>query len=154
LTVSVRLAEIDEAPVVREIMLLAYKEYEDTLPVTSGAHTETVEDVVADMEKGGAVLASEDGRFVGSARFRPEDTHLYVGRLAVLPSHRRRGVATAIMRFIEDHARTIGRDAIRLGVRDSLPSNVGLYKALGYEVASIGEHPRGPDRVWWMLKRL
>lgn len=124
------------------------------LPVESGAHAETLDDVLIDMRAGGAVLACEDDRPVGSARFVPEDDYLYVGRLAVLPSHRRRGVASAIMRFIEDAARLMERGKIRLGVRDSLPINVGLYQSLGYEVASIDPHPRGPDRVLWMLKRL
>ena len=151
--VGVRLAALDEAPVVREIMLIAYAEYQGALPVDSGAHVETVDDVLSAMRQGGAVLALDGEQPVGSARFTPEEEHLYVGRVAVLPSHRRRGVASAIMRFLEEVAPSHGRSAIRIGVRDSLPGNVGLYQSLGYEVVSIDPHPRGADRVWTMVKR-
>jgi ribosomal protein S18 acetylase RimI-like enzyme len=152
--VDVRLASLDEAPLVRDIMLKAYAEYEDALPVASGAHAETVETVVDDMRQGGAVLAVDGGEPIGSARFLPEGDHLYVGRLAVLPSHRRRGVATALMRFLEDVARCRGHAAIRIGVRESLPANVGLYESLGYAVVSIEPHPRGSDRVVTMLRKV
>jgi len=81
-----------------------------------------------------------------------EDVDLYVGRVSVLPSHRRRGVASAVMRFLEGVAAERGLAAIRIGVRDSLPSNVGLYQSLGYELVSIDPHPRGADRVWTMKK--
>lgn len=151
---TIRLATVDEAPVVRRIMLAAYAEYRGALPVDSGAHTETVDDVLKDMERGGAVLAEDDDLAVGSARYTTEEEYVYVGRLAVLPSHRRRGVGSAMMRFLEEVASHAGRDAIRVGVRDSLPINVGLYRSLGYEVTSVDPHPRGPDGVWTMVKRV
>lgn len=152
--VRVRLATLDEASLVREIMLAAYAEHQGVLPVESGAHDETVEDVLERMRAGGAILADDHERTVGSAQFTPEADVLYVGRVAVLPSHRRRGVASAMMQFMEGVASERGQVALRVGVRDSLPDNVGLYTSLGYEVASIDPHPRGPDRVLTMVKRL
>jgi ribosomal protein S18 acetylase RimI-like enzyme len=143
---------MDEAPLVRSIMRQAFGEYAGALPVESGAHTESLADVVAAMREGGAVLAFDRDEAIGSARFSPEAGDLYVGRVAVLPSHRRRGVASAMMRFLEGVAATRGCEAIHIGVRDSLPSNVGLYQSLGYELVSIDPHPRGPDRVWTMRK--
>jgi ribosomal protein S18 acetylase RimI-like enzyme len=154
MTLTVRLATLDEAPLVREIMLAAYTEHQGTLPVDSGAHAETVDDVLADMRQGGAILADDDGQAVGSARFMTEEENLYVGRLAVLPSHRRRGVASAMMLFLEGIALRSRRETIRVGVRESLPSNAGLYESLGYEVVGIDPHPRGPDRVLTMVKHI
>jgi ribosomal protein S18 acetylase RimI-like enzyme len=151
-TVNVRLATLGEAPLVRRVMQLAFAEYQGALPVDSGAHTETDEDVLAVMRKGGALLALEGDEVVGSARFTLEEEAVYVGRVSVLPTHRRRGVATAMMRFCEDIARSSGRRRVRIGVRDSLPSNVGLYQSLGYELVSVDAHARGPDRVWTMIK--
>jgi len=153
-TVSVRLATLDEAPIVRRIMQAAFAEYRGALPVESGAHTETVEDVQAVMHQGGALLAFEADEAVGSARFTLEEDAVYVARVSVLPTRRRRGVASAMMRFCEDIARSEGKARVRIGVRDSLPSNVGLYQALGFELVSIAAHPRGPDRVWTMIKRV
>jgi ribosomal protein S18 acetylase RimI-like enzyme len=153
-TVSVRLASVDEAPLVRWIMRQAFAEYAGALPVESGALAESLADVVTAMAQGGAVLAFACQEAVASARFKGINDGLYVGRVAVLPAHRRRGVASRVMRFLEDLAATQGHAAICLEVRDSLPSNVGLYQSLGYDLVSIDPHPRGPDRVWTMRKRV
>jgi ribosomal protein S18 acetylase RimI-like enzyme len=136
--------------VVHGIMRAAFVEYQGVLPVDSGAHTETVDDVRRVMEQGGAVLAFDGDQAVGSARFTNEDQGLYVARVSVLPSHRRRGIASAMMRYIEQLA---GGGRVRIGVRDSLPSNIGLYQSLGYELVSIDAHPRGNDKVWTMVKQ-
>jgi ribosomal protein S18 acetylase RimI-like enzyme len=134
-------------------MRQAFAEYAGLLPVESGAHSESLEDVLAAMRQGGAVLAYLGHDAVGSARYLPEETELYVGRVAVLPTYRRRCIASAMMRFLEGVAAAHGRQSVRIQVRDSLPSNVELYRALGYELVSIDAHPRGPDMVW-TLRRL
>ena len=135
-------------------MQAAFAEYLGALPVESGAHAETDADVLNVMQRGGAILALDDLEPVGSARFILEPEELYVGRVSVLPSHRRMGIASTMMRFCEQLALQHGRTAVRIAVRDSLPSNVGLYQALGYEQVSFDPHPRGADNVWTMIKRL
>ena len=79
---------------------------------------------------------------------------LYVGRVSVVPEFRRRGVASRMMRFIEAHAPSLGRDSVSLKARGALPSNVELYRSLGYEVLVERAHPRGDDRELLMVKRL
>jgi ribosomal protein S18 acetylase RimI-like enzyme len=137
-------------------MLQAFAEYAGALAVESSALVETVDDVVSMMRQGGAILAfaSNSQDAVGSARFKLEPGTLYVGRVAVLPTHRRLGIGSAMMRFLERVAMVHARDSITIQVRDSLPSNVGLYRSLGYTVARIDPHPRGPDRVWTMKRCL
>jgi ribosomal protein S18 acetylase RimI-like enzyme len=151
---TLRLATLDEAGLVRAIMLAAFGEYAGALAVESSALAESVEDVESAMRSGGAVLALLDAEPVGSARFRPEAGGLYVGRVSVLPAFRRRGVASALMRYLEGVAAERQREVIHVDVRDSLPGNVKLYQSLGYEVVAIEPHPRGPDRVWTLHKRL
>lgn len=136
------------------IMQAAFEEYRGQLAVASSALDESVADVAEVMARGGAVLALLGDEPVGSARFVVETDEVYVGRVAVLPRYRRQGIASAIMRFIEAHLSELGRTSIRLAVRDSLPSNVGLYRGLGYEVISVQAHPRGADRVWTMRKTI
>jgi ribosomal protein S18 acetylase RimI-like enzyme len=133
-------------------MLAAFAELQGALPVDSGAHAETVDDVRAVMQRGGAVLALLEDALVGSARFMVEPDALYVARVSVLPSHRRQGVASAMMRFLEHLAPSFDRTSVRIGVRESLPSNVALYRSLGYEVTSVNAHPRGDDNVLTMVK--
>ena len=57
MTVSVRLASMDEAPLVRSIMRQAFAEYAGALPVESGANAESLDDVVAAMREGGRTRA-------------------------------------------------------------------------------------------------
>jgi hypothetical protein len=59
-----------------------------------------------------------------------------------------------MMGYLEQVGAAGRHKALRIEVRDSLPSNVGLYMKLGYERVSIDPHPRGPDRVWTMRKWL
>jgi ribosomal protein S18 acetylase RimI-like enzyme len=133
-------------------MRSAFAEYAGKLPQESGALRESLADVQNAMAQGGAVLAFIGDLPVGSARFEPDGDGLYVGRVAVLPEYRRQGIASALMAFLEDHARATRKAWIRIGVRESLPSNIALYETLGYETLKV--EPHGADRSRTMLKRL
>ena len=87
----------EQAEIVRELMLAAFAEYESVLTVPSSAMWETIEDVAGHIALGGAVLARLGSETVGSGRFELRDDHVYIGRLSVLPPHRGRGVAAAMM---------------------------------------------------------
>jgi ribosomal protein S18 acetylase RimI-like enzyme len=126
-------------------MQAAFEELRSVLQPPSSSHAESVADVERAMAQGGAVLAWDDDQAVGSARFARHPEHMYVGRVSVLPTHRRRGIATAMMRFLEELARREGRRSVEIAARASLPSNVRLYEGLGYEVVRVEPHPRGPE---------
>jgi GNAT superfamily N-acetyltransferase len=136
-------------------MQAAFEELRPVLQPPSSAHAESVADVERAMATGGAVLAWDADQPVGSARFRLYPEHMYVGRVSVLPTHRRRGIATAMMGFLEDLARQAGRACVEIAARAALPSNVRLYEGLGYAVIRVEPHPRGPEMsVVHMRKRL
>ena len=139
---------------VHSIMRTAFAEFQGTLQPDSGANRETVEDVQAAMREGGAVLAWDGPEAIGSARYVIHLDHLYVERVAVLPSHRRRGIASKLMACMEERARELGRPRIRVGVRMSLTGNVDLYRSLGYATIEVVPHQRGPDRIASMVKEL
>jgi ribosomal protein S18 acetylase RimI-like enzyme len=126
-------------------MQAAFEEYRGVLEPPSGAHEETLADVERAMAHGGAVLAWDGDQAVGSARFQLHPEHVYVGRVSVLPTHRRRGIASAMMRFVEELAQRHGRRWVEIAARASLPSNVRLYEALGYTITEVEPHPRGPQ---------
>jgi ribosomal protein S18 acetylase RimI-like enzyme len=152
--VRVDLAGVDDAPVVHRIMQESFAEYAGRLQPPTGSLAETVEDVAAFLRRGGAVIAWLGSTPVGAARFEQTDDWLYVGRVSVLPAYRRRGLARAMMRYIEDMAASQGLSSIQVGVRMSLPSNLALYRELGYELTEIRPHPKGPDRIGWLKKPL
>lgn len=55
----------------------------------------------------------------------------------VCPAHRRRGIATALMRVAEAAARQAGCDRLGLQVDAHNPAAIGLYQALGYVTRSL-----------------
>jgi ribosomal protein S18 acetylase RimI-like enzyme len=69
--------------------------------------------------------------------------HAHVFLLYVMPEHRRRGIAKALMRHAEDWARARGDFQIGLQVFQSNQSALGLYHQLGYQTQSL-----------WMVKPL
>jgi len=141
---TVTLATVADAPLVHRIMLAAFEEYRGVLEPPSSTHNETVEDVRRAFDTGGAALAWVGDQAVGSARFQPRPNYLYVGRVSTLPDWRGRGIASALMTFLAGHARTLALPEVRVEVRLSLPSNVALYRRLGFHTVSEQPHPRGP----------
>jgi len=149
-------ATVEQAALVHRIMIESFAEYLGVLEPASSAHDETVQDVVDDMGKGGAVIAWLGGEPVASARWRIEPDYMYIGRVSVLPAFRGRGNAHAMLDHIENIARHLGITRLRLGVRMVLPQNIELYQKAGYSIAEIIKHPKGNGHaeVAYMEKRL
>ncbi|MBK8029100.1 MAG: GNAT family N-acetyltransferase [Chloroflexi bacterium] len=148
-------ATVDQASIVHRIMLDAFEEYRGVLEPPSGAHIETVEDVINEMQHGGAVIAWLDDEAIGSGRWRIEpEGYLYIGRVSVLPAFRGRGAARAMLEHMEQIARQRGITRLRLVVRMLLPQNIEMYRKQGYEIAEIIKHPRGNTEVVYMEKQL
>ncbi len=147
MNLSIRLATIEEAPLVHKVMQAAFAEYIGVLNPPSGANRETVVDVEEGMRLGGAALAWDGQTAVGSARFRYEVDYVYVGRVAVIPECRGKGVGLALMRFIEGVIVGQALLSIRVVVRMQLPQNITFYEKLGYKVIEIGPHPKAGDQV-------
>ncbi|MFM6038960.1 MAG: GNAT family N-acetyltransferase [Sphaerospermopsis kisseleviana] len=69
------------------------------------------------------------------------DRHAHIFLLYVVPSHRRRGIAKALMQHIENWAKQRGDRQIGLQVFTSNTPALNLYQNLGYQTQSI-----------WMIK--
>jgi ribosomal protein S18 acetylase RimI-like enzyme len=154
MSIEVRLATPDEAPLVREIMRAAFAEYIGVLNPPSGANLETLEDVQKAIAAGGATLAWDGDQAVGSARFRVELDYLYVGRLGVLPEHRGKGIGVKLMGYMESLVTEKGLGSIRLSVRMSLPGNLTFYEKLGYSILEVNDHPKGIEKIATLVKSL
>ena len=63
----------------------------------------------------------------------------YLSDLAVSPSHRKRGLATALVRRCEDLALGWGYDKLYIKVRRDNESARRLYGRMGYAVVEGGE---------------
>jgi GNAT superfamily N-acetyltransferase len=85
---------------------------------------------------GAFLVASVDGRPVDCCawRTRPDDPDAAeVKRLYTAPGWRGRGVASALVRAVEESARAAGRTRIVLETGRAQPEAIALYTKLGYD---------------------
>lgn len=80
------------------------------------------------------VVAEIDGALVGAVIAGFDGVRGWIYHLAVSPAHRRRGIATRLMRGAEATLRALGCPKINLQVRATNPSVVAFYQTLGYQV--------------------
>jgi ribosomal-protein-alanine N-acetyltransferase len=62
---------------------------------------------------------------------------IHINTLAVAASHRRRGIATTLLRFVFDEGRTAGMRRATLDVRRSNEAALQLYRRLGFVVKAV-----------------
>lgn len=95
---------------------------------------------VQDVERAtGAALALLGDRPVGSVRFEVTADALRFRRLVVHPAARGSGIGSAIVDWLEAHARSLGLSEIRADARSVQPDNRPYYLARGYEVLGYSD---------------
>jgi ribosomal protein S18 acetylase RimI-like enzyme len=139
-TVTLREATCDDAPTIVAVLQAAFEEYRGRLDPPSGAHRETVEKVRDVMRTARAVLALDGDQVAGCVFYASEDEHIDLFRLAVLPTHRRRGVGCALVEYVESRALALGIPRVQLGVRVALPRNRAYYERMGYRFLEARTH--------------
>jgi predicted N-acetyltransferase YhbS len=77
---------------------------------------------------------------VGSALWNEQDGGLYLGRLAVVPAWRGRGVAKALVAAAEEAARRMALPRIHLSTRLVLFDNRRLFAACGFVESACHPH--------------
>ena len=154
-------------------MLEAFEEYR-AFALPSSALDETLADIEAAMERGGALLVIDGARDVASVRFEvPEDARadverawtsdgatarvsrtgsLTFARLAVVPPARGRGLGAVIIARLEALAQSLGLGAVEITARSQQPDNRPYYERLGYRVTGYGERYGVPFLVTKMRK--
>jgi predicted N-acetyltransferase YhbS len=101
----------------------------------------TEADVAANLLAGGGTVAMVTNALAGSALWTEQDGGLYLGRLAVAPAWRRRGVARALVAAAEAAARSAGLPVMRLSTRLVLLDNRRLFAACGFVETTREAHP-------------
>lgn len=103
---------------------------------------------------GGAFLVvEEDGEPVACGGLRTLAPGLgEVKRMYVVPHARRRGHARRLLIALEDAARAVGLERVRLDTNAQQPEAVALYHACGY--AEIADYNGSPTATHWFEKGL
>ena len=110
-----------------------------TLDPPSSALQETEATMLAHLERGGGFVAGPD--LAGCVLWAEKAGALYLGRLAVSPAARGRGVAAALVGAVEQEARRRGLPRVHLGVRLALEGNRRLFTRLGFTETAQHAHP-------------
>ena len=96
------------------------------------------------------VIAELDGAVIGTGRLVEVDGDALLGRIAVLPAHRRQGVASLLIAALEREAQRRGFNEVSLHAQTYVQE---LYAKNGYAVAGAPFVEAGIDHVS-MIKSL
>jgi predicted N-acetyltransferase YhbS len=139
--IQLRQANETEASLLLEIMHAAFEEYRGRLDPPSGVHAETIESVQSKLKTATAVIAFVGAEAAGCVFYEQESTHLYLGRLSVLPQFRKLGVGRTLINSVEAQATKLRVPRVQLDVRIALPHLKAYYEKLGYRIVSYETHP-------------
>jgi ribosomal-protein-alanine N-acetyltransferase len=90
---------------------------------------------------------------VGFAIMRYGDDVAHLNLLAVAPAHRRRGVARALLQWLEETALTAGTFVIGLELREGNAAARAFYRLLGYrELGQIPGYYQGVENAIRMVR--
>ena len=92
------------------------------------------------------VVVYSDEDLVACGFLRETDQTIYIGKLAVKPSHRKRGILRSIVRIAEGLARDKRKAALELEARIELVENHRTFSALGFVKTGESRHA-GYDRA-------
>ena len=152
--ISLRQASDADVPTIAGLIHAAFKEYAGALDPPSGAHKESVENLREKLTSERAVLALLGDLAVGCVFYTDEGDQMYFGRLAVLPTYRNRGIAAALIAYVEQRARELGLPRVQLGVRVALPHLRARYERLGYRVIEERRHAGYVEPTYLVMEKL
>jgi predicted N-acetyltransferase YhbS len=98
----------------------------------SGALTETPETIAAALSFGGGAAFEEEEAIIGCVLWEEKGGGFYLGRLAVDPAFRRRGIARALVAAAEAAAVRRGLPLLHVRVRLALLDNRRLFATCGF----------------------
>jgi GNAT superfamily N-acetyltransferase len=130
-----------DAAAAAELIRAAFADQDVITDPPSSALRETAAIVADKLANGGGVGGECEGALIGVVLWTPEDDALYLGRLAVAPAWRARGLAGRLIDAVEAEARRRGVGWLRVQARLELPRNRLLFARRGYVEVGVRAHP-------------
>lgn len=142
----IRLALATDEPAIRACAEAAYGGY---VTAIGRKPAPMVADFAAQIAAGQVHVATgTNGALLGYVVFFPEDRHMHLEAVAVIPAAAGQGIGKQLIRFCESEARRAGLKAVHLYTNQRMTANLSIYPHLGYvEVGRRSED--GFDRVYY-----
>ena len=112
----------------------AFKRYE-TDPQPSSALNETEDSIRNELNQGTELFGVYDhDKLIGIVKCVLNNEYIYFSRLSVLPQNQGKGIATSLIKYLEDYAIQNNIFVSKCKVRKKEKDNIALYSKLGYEI--------------------
>ncbi len=148
--ITIRNAVISDAEEISRVTKNAFSGYK--IPVTPSAMTETLNDIINDINTKTVIVAEAKGEIIGCVRLSPDNGGLYLSRFAVDTSFQKTGIGDKLISFSENFATENSYEFIKLHTSLEILSLVRFYQSFGFEVLAF-DTSRGYKRGE-MLKKL
>lgn len=125
---EIRLASFNDAPLIAEMS----KNVIESGLGWSWTPSRVVGEIKA--KNANAIVAVEENEIAAFAVMRYSDEEARLNLFAVHPKHRRKGIGTRMIKWLEDAALTNGTGVVYLETRLSNEAARKFYKSLGYKV--------------------
>ena len=129
-----------------DLILAAFAFMDGRIDPPSSAHRLTPDSLRQKATQEMAFAAIENGRLIGCIFLKPDETTLYIGKLAVLPSAQGKGTGRLLLARAEATAHELGLSSLRLETRVELTENHRLFAAWGFGKTAENRHA-GYDRT-------
>ncbi len=148
----IRPIETADAAAAAALIRAAFSGIPEPLDPAPSALRETGASVLAHLAHGGGAVVEQAGveqaGIVVCVLWSEQDGGLCLGRLAVAPPCRNRGLAAQLVLAAEAEARRRGLPRLHLGVRLALPGNRRLFARLGFVETALHAHDGYADPTW------
>lgn len=151
--VTLREAKEKEAAEILHVMQVAFLEYKGKLDPPSGVHHETIESIKQKSQTGNFVLAEINDEIAGCVFYEKKASYVELGRLSVIPQHRKQGIGRMLIDHVEQKARQNQIPNVRLGVRMVLVNLRRYYEGLGYKSFSLETHKGYAEPTYVLMEK-
>lgn len=137
---SIRHAKLNELPRIKYITKLAYKiPYRENTSITKSHEPDNIKSGFSEKEFF-IIVAIFNDKIVGAVRYKfLEKNSLYFYKLAVLKTHRNKGIGTSLIKQTEVAAKRKGITKILLDCMQE-KKLVEYYKKFGYKIDKVKRH--------------
>lgn len=151
----VRGAVTDEAAIIARVLYQAFVEFKaQYTPAAFAATTPTSDQIRERWSDGPVWVAVQGNQLVGTIAASPKSESLYIRSMAVLPSHRGRGIGQFLLQSIEQIAVVQGFQRMFLSTTPFLAGAIRLYERFGFQRTNASPHELFGTPLFSMLKLL